>query len=117
MTLKRILHIGVLALQGDFAAHIQKLRALGAEATEVRKSSDLEGIDALIIHGGESTTNAKLEAVASDIDSRTTNHSAAAERTTIFDAIKQKATNGLPIWRTCMGSIVLAKNIEGSAQG
>jgi len=100
-------HIGVLALQGDFAEHIQKLQELGAVATEVRRSSDLEGLDGLIIPGGESTTNATLEAALQSLHSRTS----------IFDTIKRKAQNGMPVWGTCMGSIILAKNIEGSDQG
>jgi 5'-phosphate synthase pdxT subunit len=48
--------VGVLALQGDFAAHSRVLRALGAEAREVRTPADLDGLDGLIIPGGESTT-------------------------------------------------------------
>ena len=112
--LKNPPHIGVLALQGDFAEHILKLRELGAIATEVRRSSDLEDIDGLIIPGGESTTNAKLEAVISHISSRTTSHKS---QISVFDAIKQKAKSGMPVWGTCMGSILLATDIEGSMQG
>jgi 5'-phosphate synthase pdxT subunit len=48
--------IGVLALQGDFAEHLAMLTRIGVDAREVRKPSDLEGVDALIIPGGESTT-------------------------------------------------------------
>src|SRR5205085_5162710 len=98
---------------GDFDEHIQKLRTLGAETSEVRKSSDLEGLDALIIPGGESTTNAILEAALIELHTLIRPY----PHTPIFDAIKIKATHGLPIWGTCMGSIVLAKDIEGSAQG
>lgn len=98
-------------MQGDFAEHIQKLEELGAKTYEVRRSSDLEELDGLIIPGGESTTNAKLEAAASKF------HSAKPDRLPIFDAIKARAVKGLPIWGTCMGSIVLAKDIEGSKQG
>jgi 5'-phosphate synthase pdxT subunit len=104
-------HIGVLSLQGDFAEHIQKLRGLGAIVSEVRRSSELESLDGLIIPGGESTTIAKLEAAASEFQSVT------PDKLPIFDAIKEKAEKGLPIWGTCMGSIVLAKDIEGSSQG
>ncbi len=53
-------NIGVLALQGDFAEHIVMLRQIGAEAVEVRLPSHLEGLDGLIIPGGESTTIGKL---------------------------------------------------------
>jgi len=54
--------IGVLALQGAFQEHVQRLRELGAEAVEVRLPRDLEGLDGLIIPGGESTTIGKLMA-------------------------------------------------------
>ena len=109
--MKKKLHIGVLALQGDFAEHIRKLRELDCETSEVRRTSDLEGLDGLIIPGGESTTIAKLEAAASHFQS------VKPDKLPIFDAIKVRAQEGLPIWGTCMGSIVLAKDIEGSSQG
>jgi len=108
---KKQLHIGILALQGDFAEHAAKLRELGCIATEVRRSSELDGLDGLIIPGGESTTNAKLEDAASRF------HSATPDTLPIFDTIKEKGKAGFPIWGTCMGSILLAKEIEGSKQG
>ena len=95
--------IGVLGLQGDFREHIEKLETLGAKTKDIRRTSDLSGIDALIIPGGESTAVAIIES------------SEAAKG--IFDEIRKLATDGLPIWGTCMGSILLAKNIEGSSQG
>jgi len=95
--------IGVLGLQGDFREHIQKLHSLGAETRDVRRTSDLDNIDALILPGGESTAVAILES------------SDAAKG--IFDRIRDLGKHGLPIWGTCMGSILLAKNIEGSKQG
>jgi pyridoxal 5'-phosphate synthase pdxT subunit len=95
--------VGVLGLQGDFREHIEKLHSLGAKTKDVRHVSDLDGIDALIIPGGESTAVAILE------------QSSAAEG--IFEKIRELSENGLPIWGTCMGSILLAKNIEGSMQG
>jgi len=95
--------IGVLGIQGDFREHIEKLRSLGAHTKDVRHLSDLDGIDALIIPGGESTAVAIVE------------KSDAAHG--IFEKIRELSENGLPIWGTCMGSILLAKNIEGSAQG
>jgi len=94
--------IGVLALQGDFAEHAQMIESCGADAMEIRREAQLELIDGLIIPGGESTAIARL--TADGIDS-------------IFTAIKQKAADGMPIYGTCMGSIFLAKEIEGSAQG
>ena len=54
------MRIGVLALQGDFLEHSQMLRTLGAEVVEVRLPADLEGLDGLVIPGGESTTIARL---------------------------------------------------------
>jgi pyridoxal 5'-phosphate synthase pdxT subunit len=95
--------IGVLGLQGDFREHIEKLESLGARTKDVRTVSDLSKIDALIIPGGESTAIAILE------------NSVAAHG--LFDEIRKLASDGLPIWGTCMGSILLAKNIEGSVQG
>jgi 5'-phosphate synthase pdxT subunit len=52
--------IGVLALQGAFIEHIHSLKKLGVEAVEVRRAADLEGLDGLVIPGGESTTMLKL---------------------------------------------------------
>ncbi|MBS1903112.1 MAG: pyridoxal 5'-phosphate synthase glutaminase subunit PdxT [Bacteroidetes bacterium] len=103
--------IGILALQGDFAEHASKLRSLGHEAIEVRRVPELDGLDGLIIPGGESTTIAKLEDAASRFTLAT------PDAVPIFDAISALAKNGLPVWGTCMGSIVLAQRIEGSAQG
>jgi 5'-phosphate synthase pdxT subunit len=94
--------VGVLALQGDFAEHITTLQALGAEAFQIRRSSELAKVDALIIPGGESTAIAKL---TSDNDDP------------IFDTIKERVVAGMPVYGTCMGSIFLAKEIEGSKQG
>ncbi len=95
--------IGVLGLQGDFREHIQKLESLGARTHDIRRPSDLKGIDALILPGGESTAVAILE------------KSDAAKN--IFDEIRTLGEQGLPMWGTCMGSILLAKTIEGSNQG
>jgi 5'-phosphate synthase pdxT subunit len=94
--------IGVLALQGDFAEHCHALTACGARAVQVRHSWQLEELDGLVIPGGESTAIDKLTADNND---------------PIFEAIKDKANQGFPIYGTCMGSIFLAKEIEGSMQG
>lgn len=102
--------IGILALQGDFKEHASKFRTLGCETREVRRASELDGISALVLPGGESTTVALLEQAEPHISKGETQE-------TIFDAIKRKAQFGLPIWGTCMGSIILSKEIEGSAQG
>jgi 5'-phosphate synthase pdxT subunit len=91
--------IGVLALQGDFAEHLAMLARIGVDTREVRKASDLEGVDALIIPGGESTTIGKLMA-----------------RYGLDEAIRARAKQGMPIYGTCAGLILLAQAIEGSEQ-
>ena len=103
--------IGVLALQGDFAEHIQKLESLGCHTREVRRTKDLENLDGLIIPGGESTVNALLADAASKF------RTAETDKISIFDAIAELGQQDFPIWGTCMGSILLAKEIEGSSQG
>ncbi len=103
--------IGVLALQGDFREHIQKITDLGHTAIEIRRTSEIDSIDGLIIPGGESTTVARLEKVTSDLKTTT------SDSLPLFDAVKLAIRNGMPVWGTCMGSIILAKDIEGSTQG
>jgi len=83
------LRIGVLASQGGFAAHVRTLRALGADAFEVRAAADLEALDGLVIPGGESTTITK-----------------AIERDGLEPAIRAHAERGAPILGTCAGMIV-----------
>src|SRR5574338_334131 len=84
--------IGVLALQGDFAEHIERLEAIGVRAVEVRLPEQLDGIDALIIPGGESTTITRLLDIYR-----------------LREPIRRLGEDGLPIWGTCAGAIVLAK--------
>ncbi|CEK14596.1 pyridoxal phosphate synthase yaaE subunit [Chthonomonas calidirosea] len=88
--------VGVLALQGDFDAHLQMIRKLGLHAKEVRSQRDLEEVDALILPGGESTTIGKLLA-----------------RTGLDVAIRDRGQAGMPIYGTCAGMILLAHTIEG----
>jgi 5'-phosphate synthase pdxT subunit len=94
--------IGVLAVQGDFAEHAASLqraaRAIGepVEVREVRRPADLAGLDGLIIPGGESTTIGKL-LVAYGLE----------------QPIQTAAQAGLPIWGTCAGMILLARDILG----
>lgn len=89
--------IGVLALQGDFREHAAAIRECGADAFEVRKPEQLEGADGLIIPGGESTTIGKLMLEYG------------------FDrAIPAFAAAGKPIYGTCAGLILLAKEIVGA---
>jgi 5'-phosphate synthase pdxT subunit len=85
--------IGVLALQGAFIEHEKKLRELGVDAVEVRLPEDLEGLDGLIIPGGESTTIGKL-----------------AVEYGLVEPLRQFAQKK-PTWGTCAGMIFLAKNI------
>lgn len=86
--------IGVLALQGAFIEHINILKNLDVEAIEIRKKEELDNIDGLIIPGGESTAIGKLLV---DLD--------------IKDSLIKKIKNGLPIFGTCAGLILLAKKI------
>lgn len=83
------LRVGVLASQGDFAAHERILRDLGAEALAVRTAAQLAGLDALVIPGGESTTITK-----------------AIERDGLEPAIRSHAAGGRPILGTCAGMII-----------
>ncbi len=85
---------GVLALQGDFREHAEVLRSLGVEAAEVRLPDQLPGLDGLIIPGGESTTIGKL-AVAYGL----------------VEPIRRLVEKGLPVWGTCAGMILMAKDI------
>jgi 5'-phosphate synthase pdxT subunit len=91
--------IGVLALQGDFREHIEVLRRLGVEACEVRLPRDLDGLDGLIIPGGESTTIGKL-----------------AERYGLVKPIRAMIAQKKPVWGTCAGMIILARDIGGLNQ-
>lgn len=86
--------VGVLALQGAFAAHCEKVRALGVACTQVRTVEDLSEVSALIIPGGESSTMSKL-LVASGL----------------FETIRDRIKEGMPVFGTCAGMILLAKDI------
>jgi 5'-phosphate synthase pdxT subunit len=85
--------IGVLALQGDFAEHISMLKRIGVETAEVRLPKHLDGLDGLIIPGGESTTIGKL-AVAYEL----------------MEPLKEFGKSHA-VWGTCAGAIFLSKNI------
>lgn len=87
--------IGVLALQGAFRAHLSKLELLGEHGVEVRVPADLEGVKGLIIPGGESTTISKL-----------------LEISELFDPIAQELGEGLAVFGTCAGLILLSKQIQ-----
>ena len=90
--MEKKLKIGVLALQGGFIEHIQLLQSLSVNTFEIRKKSDLEqDMDGLILPGGESTTISKL---LHDLD--------------MYNELTQKITDGLPVFGTCAGMILLA---------
>jgi pyridoxal 5'-phosphate synthase pdxT subunit len=90
--------IGVLAIQGDFAAHARALEEAGAEAVEVRKPGELDGLDGLILPGGESTTFLKF-----------------LERDGFLQSL-QSFVAQKPAFGTCAGCILLARNVSHPAQ-
>ena len=83
--------IGVMAVQGDFREHLETLDAVGAVGREIRLPADLDGVDGLILPGGESTAMRKLYS-----------------RWSLVAPIKALATRGAPILGTCAGAILLA---------
>lgn len=92
------MRIGVLALQGAFIEHVYRLRELGAEAFEIRQARDLTGsMDGLILPGGESTVMGKL---LRDMG--------------LFEDLSSMLQNGLPVFGTCAGLLLLAKNITNN---
>ncbi len=93
--------IGVVALQGDYAAHLQAIEVAGGDAFPVRTAEDVAGADGLILPGGESTTIGRLMA-----------------RYGLDTAISEAARQGTPIFGTCAGMILLASRIaRGEKQG
>ncbi len=94
------MNIGILALQGAFIEHRKKLTELKINSFEIRKKQDLaQPMDGIILPGGESTTMGKL---LRDLD--------------MLEELKSKIENGLPVFGTCAGLILLAKNVEGNNQ-
>lgn len=91
--------IGILSVQGDFAAHAAMLRQLGAETVEVRTPAQLAACDGLILPGGESTTQLQF-----------------LQEEGLFDAIKNFAKEGGPVLGTCAGAILLATEVKNPAQ-
>lgn len=86
--------VGVLALQGAFVAHQRAFDAAGATTRQVRRPSDLHGVDALVIPGGESTAMSRLLTTSG-----------------LFDEIKALLSDGLPVFGTCAGMILLASEV------
>ena len=91
--------VGVLALQAAFREHVAAVTRLGATAREVRQLKDIDGIDALIIPGGESTTMGKL-----------------LNEWNMLEPLRQRILNGMPVYGSCAGLILLCREIENSDQ-
>ena len=87
--------IGVFALQGDVREHLRVLDSLGARAIGVRRLGELERCDGMVVPGGESTTMFKL-----------------ARTFDLFEPIRQRIKEGMPVFGTCAGMIMLADRIE-----
>ena len=92
--------VGVLALQGDVREHISSLIACGVDPISVRRSSEIDQIDALVLPGGESTTIAQL-----------------AEVFGIYDQLKARIAAGMPVYGSCAGMILLANEILDAKVG
>src|ERR1700712_3898085 len=92
--------VGVLALQGDFREHIAVLRSLGADAVGVRRPSELAEVSGLIIPGGESSVMDKLSRMFG-----------------LAEPLKQAIADGLPVWGTCAGLIMLADTVLDGIEG
>lgn len=91
------MRIGVLGLQGDFREHLEILRALGVDARDVRTREQLEAVEGLIIPGGESTTMAHL-----------------LEKMGMLSVLRELGAQGFPIYGTCAGMILLARELNDS---
>ena len=92
--------VGVLALQGDVREHVSSLIACGVDPITVRRSSEIDQIDALVLPGGESTTIAQLSEVFG-----------------IYDQIKSRISDGMPVYGSCAGMILLANEILDAKVG
>jgi 5'-phosphate synthase pdxT subunit len=98
LTIRTLPRIGVLAIQGDYAAHAQALAESGADPAEVRKPEELAALDGLVLPGGESTTMLKF-----------------LERRGFLDAL-QSFASAHPVFGTCAGAILLAREVTNPAQ-
>lgn len=94
----KVMRIGVLAVQGAFAEHIRRAEELGVECVELRQGRDVEqSFDGLILPGGESTVQGKL-----------------IRELAMYDRLKERIADGLPVLATCAGMILLAEKIADS---
>lgn len=94
------MHIGVLALQGAFREHIYAIEALDARATAVRLPEQLDDLDGLVIPGGESTAISKL-----------------MESYGFYAPIAERHADGMAVWGTCAGAILIAKRVIDGIEG
>jgi 5'-phosphate synthase pdxT subunit len=92
--------VGVLAFQGDVREHVSSLIACGVDPITVRRSSEIDQIDALVLPGGESTTIAQLSEVFG-----------------IYDQLKSRIADGMPVYGSCAGMILLADEILDAKVG
>ena len=90
----------MLALQGDFREHLRAIEAAGAEAVGIRRPKELDGLDGLIIPGGESTAIDKL-----------------ARAFELAGPLRERIAEGLPVYGSCAGMILLANDIADPATG
>ncbi len=88
--------IAVLAMQGDFAEHIEALKKLGSDAIEARTPADIDSADGIIIPGGESTTMTRL-----------------MKEYGLWESVRQAHSKGKAIWGTCAGMIIASRSIVG----
>ena len=93
------MNIGIVAIQGDYAAHAAALNRMGASHTFVRTPEDLAGVDGVILPGGESTTHLKV-----------------MKEEGLFDGLKDFAAKGGAFFGTCAGAILLAREVNGPSQ-
>jgi len=91
--------VGVLALQGDVAEHLAALERSGAQPVAVKRIDQLASVDGLIVPGGESTTVVRL-----------------LERAGLTEPVRERVREGMPLWGTCMGLIVAAREVVGVPQ-
>lgn len=94
-----MMKIGVLAIQGDFEAHRQKLERLGADVVLVKTAAEVAGLDALVLPGGETTTHLKL-----------------LTEEGILDTLAARARDGMAVFGTCAGAILLAREVKNPPQ-
>lgn len=92
--------MGVLAVQGDVAEHVEALRRCGAETSRVRRAEELEAVDALVLPGGESTTIDRLVRAFG-----------------LYEPLRARIAAGLPVLGSCAGMILLADRLTDTAAG